>query len=158
MQAHTCRLCKLTPCQKYAKKNNFYEKNVKVECQGYIQKIHLPCSSFLKCVLWEALITRKTRACTLLSYVSIRITKQDFCGLCSYIAALGETSEVRMAFPFQLRTCFGLCLLSLTLVSLLHRAGNRTPKQLISVDCSALSLLSVSPLPIPSVPQGLLWA
>lgn len=83
----------------------------------------------------------------LLSRVSIRIRKQNFCGLCSYIAALGETSAVRMAFPLQLRTCFGLCLLTLTLVSLLHSAGNRTAKQLMSVGCSALSLLSVPPTP-----------
>lgn len=115
---------------------------MKVECEGDIRKIHLPCSSFLRCVLWEALITWKIRSCAWLSYVLIRVSKWDFCGLCSYIAALlaalGETSEVRMAFPIQPRTCCGLRLLTLTLVSSLHSTGSRTPKQLMSVGCSAL--------------------
>lgn len=109
---------------------------------SYNRKIHLPYSSFLSCVLWEAFITWKTKSHALLWYVSIQITKQDFRGLCSYIAtlldALGETSEVRVIFSIQLRTCFGLCLLTLTLVSLRHSTGNGTPKHLMSVGCSAL--------------------
>lgn len=117
---------------------------------SYNRKILLPYSSFLSCVSWEALITWKTKSHALLWYVSIQITKQDFCGLCSYVAtllaALGETSEVRVIFSIQLRTYFGLCLLTLTLVSLLHSTGNGTPKHLRSVGCSALSLFSVTPL------------
>lgn len=58
----------------------------------------------------------------------------------------GETSEVRVLFSIQLRTCFGLCLLTLTLVSLLHSTGNGTPRHLMNVGCSALSLFSVTPL------------
>lgn len=117
---------------------------------SYNRKILLPYSSFLSCVSWEALITWKTKSHALLWYVSIQITKQDFCGLCSYVAtllaALRETSEVRVIFSIQLRTYFGLCLLTLTLVSLLHSTGNGTPKHLRSVGCSALSLFSVTPL------------
>lgn len=105
---------------------------------------------FLICVLWEALVTWKTKSHALLSYISIQITKQDFRGLCfciaTLVAALGETSEVRVNFPIQLRTCFGLCLLTLTLVSLLHSTGNGTPRHLVNVGCSALSLFSVTPL------------
>lgn len=70
---------------------------------SYNRKIHLPYSSFLICESWEALITWKTKSHALLLYVSIQITKQDFCGLSSYtatlLAALGKPVKSECFFP-----------------------------------------------------------
>lgn len=55
---------------------------------SYNRKIHLPYTSFLICVSREALIIWKTKSHASLCHISIQITKQDFCGLCFYIATL----------------------------------------------------------------------
>lgn len=134
MQANTCRLCKFIPCQQYIENNNIL-KECRVECEGYIIKIQLALSSFLVRVLKGSRCMKNKISC--FTFSSNTITKQDCCGLCSYRTALlpapEQTGEVRAALPIPLRTCSGLCLLTLTSVSLFHQAGSRTLKQLISV-------------------------
>lgn len=134
MQANTCRLCKFIPCQQYIENNNIL-KECRVECEGYIIKIQLALSSFLVRVPKGSRCMKNKISC--FTFSSNTITKQDCCGLCSYrttlLPAPEQTGEVRAALPIQLRTCSGLCLLTLTSVSLFHKAGSRTLKQLISV-------------------------
>lgn len=134
MQAHTCRLCKFIPCQKYTR-NNSILKECKVECEGDIIKIQLALSSFLVCVLKGSSCMKNKISC-------FTFSSNNKAGLLWLMLLQNRTSSCtrtnrwsQSGSSIQLRTCCGLCLLTLTLVSLLHGAGSRTQKQLITVVC-----------------------
>lgn len=122
MQAHTCRLFKFIPVKNILRKmtgiKRMWRFNVKVQQKNTPALFQLP---YLCAVRRFSYIKTKIPC-----FTSICFNTSNKAGLLWILLLHSYTSscsEVRVTSSIQLRTCFGLCLLTLTLVSLLHSTG-----------------------------------